>query len=145
MSSHKTDWILSKLPLLALSCLSYRIVSGLMNELEEECLCLREISIDVNKLLAVLMWPIYFFILHFVVACLLLNPLFLLMLLLLIYLLFIPFFILMLLYFCLFFVYYLLRAFVYHFKKTISIFVTIFFQNLSKGSWIFYWVYISDV
>ena len=64
---------LSLLP--ALSYLSYRIFSSVMNVLEGECLCLLEISINVNKLLAVLLLPVYplFFILHFVVVCLLLN------------------------------------------------------------------------
>ena len=72
------------------------MVSSLMNALEGECLCLREISINVNKLLAVLLLRVYLFICFFtycilllpvyflipfvytdvVVACLLLYPIF---------------------------------------------------------------------
>ena len=81
VSSHKTDWILSELPLLALSYILYHIVRSLMNAFEGECLnvlCLTEISINVNKLLAVLLFPIYFpfFILRCGIACILLYPLF---------------------------------------------------------------------
>ena len=97
-------------------------LSSQMNALEVEWLCLHEISINVSKLLAVLLLPVYlfisFFILHFVIACLLFNllfytdvvvacllfyPLFMLMLLLLFYF-FISFFLILslLLYFCLF-------------------------------------------
>ena len=51
-----------------------------MNVLEGKCLCLLQISIIVNKSLAVLLSSIlfihYFFILYFVVASLLLNSLF---------------------------------------------------------------------
>ena len=75
-SSHKTDEILSELPLLTLSCLLYRMVSSIINALEREYLCLLEICINVNKFLAVLLLAVYctsiFFILHFVVVCLLL-------------------------------------------------------------------------
>ena len=118
--SHKTDWILSESPLIALSCLLYRSESSLMNALEGECFCLREIPINVPKLLAVLLLPVYlfvrFFILHFVGAYLLFNPLFLMMLLL---------------YFYLFLDHVnkptiiVIGAFVFYFKNTISIFVTI--------------------
>ena len=62
MSSHKTDWIIFELPLLALSCLLYHFLCSLMNELDGECLCLWEISINVNKFLAVLLLLIYLFI-----------------------------------------------------------------------------------
>ena len=71
VSSYKTNWILSDLPLLAPSCLLYLRVSSLMNALEEECLCLHQISINVNKLfiiicvfgyviLAKLLWHVHF-------------------------------------------------------------------------------------
>ena len=60
VSSNKNDWILSELPLLALCCLLCRLVSSLINALED--LCLREISISVSKLLAVLLLPVYLFI-----------------------------------------------------------------------------------
>ena len=63
MSSNKTDWILSELPLLVPSCLLYRWVNGQMNDPEGECLCLLEIFINVNKLPEVLLLPIYLFIL----------------------------------------------------------------------------------
>ena len=74
VSSHKTDWILSELPLPAMSYLLYCRVGSLMNALEGICLCLREISINVNKLLAMLLLLVYLIIrfisiLHFVVAC----------------------------------------------------------------------------
>ena len=80
---------------------------------------LREISINVNKLFAVLYAFIrFFFILNFVIVCLLPN---------------IPFFIMMLLlYFCLYIkhvnksITFVFKAFVYHFKSTISIFVIIY-------------------
>ena len=65
MSSHKTDWILFELPLLALSCLLYRRVSSLIKAPEGECLCLRKISINVNKLFTVLLLPVYLFICFF--------------------------------------------------------------------------------
>ena len=81
VSSDKTEWILTELPLLTLLCFLYRMVSSLMNALVGECLCLKEISINANKLLAVFLLPVYLFIrflyvLHFVVVCLLLNPFF---------------------------------------------------------------------
>ena len=94
------------------------IVSTLMNALEGGCLCLREISINVNKLLTVLLLPVY---------CLI--PFFVLMQLLVYF--FIAFFILMLLqYFCLLVDHvnqpiFVFGASVYHIKNTISIFVTI--------------------
>ena len=60
------------------SCLLYRMVSSLMNDPERECLCYREISINVKKLLIVLLHVLpfchFFFILHFVVACLFVYP-----------------------------------------------------------------------
>ena len=68
VSSHNTAWILSESQLLALSCLLYRKVISLMMALEEECLCLHEISINVNKLLAVLLLPVYLYI-HFLYWC----------------------------------------------------------------------------
>ena len=67
MSSHKTDWILSELPLFALlSCLLYGMVSSLMNAFEREYLCLFDISVNVNQLLALLLLPVYLFIRFFV-------------------------------------------------------------------------------
>ena len=123
MYSHKTEWIFSETPLLALSWLFYDMVSSLINTLRGECLCLREIYINVNKLLAVLLllvYPLFFY-------CTLLLPA----------KFFIPFFILMLLpYFCLFVVHVnktiilVFEAFVYHFKNTIFIFVTILYCAL---------------
>ena len=67
------DWLnYLRTPLPALFC-------SLMNALEREYLCFREISINVNTLLAVLLLPVYvfirFFILLFDVTCLLLYPL----------------------------------------------------------------------
>ena len=112
VSSHKTHWILSESPLLALSCLLYRVVSSLMNTLEGEYLCLREIPINVNKLLAVLLLHVLF-ICYFLYCTLLL---------------FVYFFILF--YFCLFIdhinklIIIVFAACVYHFKNTISIFIT---------------------
>ena len=47
-------WIHLELPLPELSCLLYRRVSSLINAREEECRCLREISINVNKLVIVI-------------------------------------------------------------------------------------------
>ena len=71
-----------------------------------QCLCLLEISINVNKLIAVLLLPVYFLI---------------------------PFFILMLLpYFCLFVdhvnkpIIFVFGIFVYHFKNITFMFVTIY-------------------
>ena len=43
-----------------LCCLLYCSLSSLMNTLEGECLCLHEISVNVNKLLAVLLLSVYF-------------------------------------------------------------------------------------
>ena len=64
----------------SLSCLLYCRLNSLMDTLGGECLCLSEISINVNKLLAVLLSPLYlfigFFLLLFVVASLLLYPFF---------------------------------------------------------------------
>ena len=65
VSSHKTDWILSKPLLLVLSYSSYVWVSSLMNAIVWEYL--REISINVNKFF------VYFVYVHscrVVVACL---------------------------------------------------------------------------
>ena len=53
LSSDKTDWILSELPLPDLPCILYRRVSSLINAFEAKCLCFREVSIDVNKLFIV--------------------------------------------------------------------------------------------
>ena len=55
MSSHRTDWILSELPLLAMSCLVYCLVSRLMNAFKGECLCLCETPININKLFIVIL------------------------------------------------------------------------------------------
>ena len=119
MSLHKVDRILTESQLPILFCLLEARLRSLMNVLEGECFCLCEISINVDKLLAVLFLYVFihYFILHFVVGCLLLN---------------LSFFILMLLlYFCLFinhvskFIIFVFGAFVYHFKNTISIFITI--------------------
>ena len=85
LSSHKTDWILSELLLPAISCLLYHWLNSLMKTFEGECLCLRKITLNVKKLPAVLLLPVYlfirFFILHFV-CCLLpsLSPFFILLL-----------------------------------------------------------------
>ena len=76
VSSDKTDWILYELPMLALSCLLYRMVSSLMNALEGECLCLCEISINVNKLFIVICVFCLRCPCSVVVACLLVYPLF---------------------------------------------------------------------
>ena len=65
LSSHMIDWILSELLLSALSCVLYCKLGRLMNALERECV--HETSINVNKLLAVLLLHVYLFIL-FVVA-----------------------------------------------------------------------------
>ena len=97
------------------------MASSLMKALEGECLQFHEISIILNKLLAGLLLPVYLFIRFFYTApcyCLFtsLSPFFILMLLL---------------YFCLFVdhinkpIIFAFEAFVYHFKNTISIFVTI--------------------
>ena len=93
VSSHKTDWSVSASPLLALSYHLYRKVSRLMAAVKGECLCQRQISINVNKLFI----DIFVFCLHcpcnVVMACLPVYfsiHLFMLMLLLLVYL-FIPF------------------------------------------------------
>ena len=87
------DWMNSFwIPLPALSCPLYRIISSLMNALGVECFCLCEISINVNKLFIVIfvfylhcLLHVYclipFFIL-FVVACLLVYFFFILILLL---------------------------------------------------------------
>ena len=121
------DWLNSFwIPLSALSCLLYRRVSCLINALEGECLCLLEISINVNKSLAELLLRVYLFfrlslILLFVVAFLLLNPFFILMLLLVYF--FISFFILMLLYFSLF---------VYHVNKPIIFIFGAFVKMINK-------------
>ena len=102
VSSHKTDWILSESPLPTLSCLLYRMTSNLVDALEREYLCLRKISIKVNN--TVLWLPVYLFMCFFLnwCCCSLFTAL-------------TPFFIVML----------LLYFFLYHFKNTISIFVTI--------------------
>ena len=123
-SSHKTDWILSELPLFALSCFLYRRVSSLMNALEgKECLFLCEISINIYKLFIVI------FVFFYVV---------LEVLLLYVYL-FIPFFYTDVAVDC-FFLYIVFYTdvvaiflfirwsyiyFVYYFNNTISIFATI--------------------
>ena len=106
VSSHKLDWIVFELSLLALSCLLYRRVSSLMNALEGECLCLGEISIHVNKLFMVIFVVYLRYPLRYsVVACLLVYHLFYIDVVVACLLLY-PFFILMLLlYFCLFVLY----------------------------------------
>ena len=50
VASNNTDWILSESPFHALCCLLYGRISSLMNALEGECFCLREIFTNVNKL-----------------------------------------------------------------------------------------------
>ena len=115
VSSDKTDWILTELPLPALSVAFYITrVSSLMNALVWECF--REISINVNKLF--IMYFVYIRPCRIVVACLFLCPL--------------SFGIkTLLLYFCLFVnhvnkpIIFVFTAFVYYFKNTISIFVTV--------------------
>ena len=96
-----------------------------MNALEEECLCLCDILINVNKLLAVLLLSVYLFIYFFYAAlcCCLFTSSF-------------PFFILMLLlYFCLFIdhvnkqIIFVFGAFVYQLNNTISIMVTIWIST----------------
>ena len=53
------------------------MISSLMNAIAGQYFHLREIFINVNKLIAVLLTAIYiFFMQHVVVACLLFNPLF---------------------------------------------------------------------
>ena len=102
VSLHNTDWILSESPLLALSYLLYRMLSSLVNTLDGECLALREISINVNNLLAVLLLPVNLFICFF-------TPM-------------------LLLYFCQVvdhvnkLIIIVLGAFVYNFNNTISVF-----------------------
>ena len=59
VSSHKTDWILSELPLLALSCLLYCRLSSLRNALKGECLCLLEISVNEKKVVYIIVF-VYF-------------------------------------------------------------------------------------
>ena len=106
------------------------MVSSLMCALEEEYICLREISINVNKLLAVLLLPVLFIRYYTALCCCLfasLSP-------------FIFFFILMLLYFCLFVdhvnkpINFVFGAFFYNFKNTISIFVTVYYCSDSNTS-----------
>ena len=96
----------------SLSCLLYRGVNRLMNALEGVCLCLRDISINVNKLFIV----VFVFCLccpySVVVACLLHYSFFILILLL--YLCYVSKTII-----------FIFATFVYHFKNTISILVTI--------------------
>ena len=58
----RTTIILCTLPLLLLSYLLHCMISSLMYVLEGECLCLHEISKNVNKLPAVLLLPVYLFI-----------------------------------------------------------------------------------
>ena len=132
--SHKAAWILSEMPLLALSCLLYSMVSSLMSELDGECLLIREIFIFVNKSLAVLLLPVLF-IRYFLYSAFLLPVYFLITLFLLFYwccCLFTslpPYFILkLLLYFCLFVdhvnkpIIFVFGAYIYHLRNTISTF-----------------------
>ena len=79
VSSHKTDLILSDLLLPAMSCLLCRLVSSLMNVLEGECLLLCEVSVIVNKSLAVLLLPVLFT--RYFLYCNLLLPVYFLILL----------------------------------------------------------------
>ena len=69
--------------LLALSVL-YRRLGSLMTALEIQCLCLLEMFINVNKLLAGLLLPVYLFICFFYTAfcCCFLKPFFIMFLLL---------------------------------------------------------------
>ena len=78
-----------------MSCLLYHMVSCLMNASKGECLCLREISIIVNKSVAVLLLPVL--LIRYFLYCTLLLPLYFLIPLLLLNLsllvyFFIPFF-----------------------------------------------------
>ena len=70
VSSHKSDCIFSELSSPALSCLIYA--------LEGKCLCLREISINVNKLFTLLLFAYFVYVCpcNVVVACLLVYFLF---------------------------------------------------------------------
>ena len=126
MSSHKIDWILIELPWFALSCLLYRMVSSLLNALEAECFCLCEISIIVNKLLAVLLLPVLF--IRYFLYCTFLSPVYFLILLFLywccccLFTSLSPFFILkLLLYFWLF---------VDHVTSPLFLFLELLFINL---------------
>ena len=76
VSSHKIDWILAESPFLALSYIWHRIISNLINAREIECLWLREISINVNKLFTVVCGFCLCPPCSIVVACLLVYPLF---------------------------------------------------------------------
>ena len=126
-SSRTTDRILTESPLPALSCLLYP-----KGQQSDECTCLGEISINVNKV----------FIVHFVyvrpcrvvVACLFFHQLFYTAFCCCLFISFSPllFFILtVLLYFYLFVdnvnkpIIFVFGAFVYHFKNIISIFETL--------------------
>ena len=113
MSSHKIDWILTELLLLTLSCLLYCMVSSLLDALEGECLCKQVVcSVVINCFV----YPV-FFILYFVVAWLLLYPVFYTNAVAIF--LFIRWSCKQAYYFC-------FKAFLYHFKNTISIFVKIY-------------------
>ena len=90
-ASSTTDRILTESPLLAPSCFLYRMLSNLMNALDGECFCFLKISINVNKLLALLL----FHVLSVFLYCTLLLVVNFLMP-------FYFFFLRMLLYFCLF-------------------------------------------
>ena len=102
VSSHKTDWILSEFPLSTLSCLLHHRVSSLKNAHNGECLCLREIYINVNKFIVICVFCLRCPC-SVVVACLLVYSFF---------------FILMLLYFSLF---------VDHVNKFIVLFLELLF------------------
>ena len=107
VSSQKTNWIPSESTLPVLSCLLYCRLSSLMNTFGGFCLFLCEIFINANKLLAVLVLPVYLFICFFILM--------------------------LLLYFCLFVgcvkkpIIFVFGIFVYHFKNTISIVIKIYF------------------
>ena len=92
--SHTTNWIISESALSALLCLLYCRLSSIMNALGAECLY----QVAFSVVFACQHMFIRFFILHFVVACLLLKP-----------------------------IIFVFGVFVYHFKNTISISTTIFF------------------
>ena len=66
-----SNWI-TEPPLPVLSCLLCPTISRLMNALEGECFCLREISINVNRLLILLLLHVFIlvFIRHFFIGCL---------------------------------------------------------------------------
>ena len=146
MSSHKTDLILYWIPV-ACSVLPF-ISHG--KQSEGKFLRLRKISINLNKLLAVLLLPVYLFIRLFLFCTLLLSVYFLipyfsiLMLLMFVYFFIFVFILILLLYFCFFvdhvnkLIVFIIWVFVYHFKNTICILLTLYLEHLSPFcNWMF--------